>query len=291
MKEAVAKLAQRLKNVVAMRRRRAKRGQASTSRRRCARISSTVAFRFASSSTGGCESKPAGRRCCATSRIRCATSRASCCSSCTRCRTSTRACAASSSSARSGRSRSSSRRTRSRTRSIRRSPATSSTCSRTPISVAPSASSIAITSPPSTAARPSSSSGDARNNYNLPHEWVLRDIQQRAKQVIWLNPESRMTWGFGDSEMDRYQPYCDLVEECRNLNQLYRVDRSLGDAELVRRSDCSIDRGFSFWAESPSMESDAMSIEDSVLDERRRPDPRPGDEDARSSCCRTPRTS
>jgi hypothetical protein len=23
-----------------------------------------------------------------------------------------------------------------------------------------------------------------------------------------------MTWGFGDSEMDRYLPYCDVVEEC-----------------------------------------------------------------------------
>jgi uncharacterized protein with von Willebrand factor type A (vWA) domain len=65
--------------------------------------------------------------------------------------------------------------------------------------------------------------GDARNNYNLPHEWVMRDIQQRAKQVIWLNPENRMTWGFGDSEMDRYAPFCTIVEECRNLNQLYRV--------------------------------------------------------------------
>jgi uncharacterized protein with von Willebrand factor type A (vWA) domain len=65
--------------------------------------------------------------------------------------------------------------------------------------------------------------GDARNNYNLPHEWVLRDVEQRAKQVVWLNPENRMTWGFGDSEMDRYAPYCTLVEECRNLSQLYRV--------------------------------------------------------------------
>jgi hypothetical protein len=65
--------------------------------------------------------------------------------------------------------------------------------------------------------------GDARNNYNLPHEWVLRDVQQRAKQVVWLNPENRMTWGFGDSEMDRYAPFCTIVEECRNLNQLYRV--------------------------------------------------------------------
>lgn len=65
--------------------------------------------------------------------------------------------------------------------------------------------------------------GDARNNYNLPHEWALKEIRQRAKQLIWLNPENRMTWGFGDSEMDRYMPYCDVVEECRNLNQLYRV--------------------------------------------------------------------
>jgi hypothetical protein len=65
--------------------------------------------------------------------------------------------------------------------------------------------------------------GDARNNYNLPHEWVLKEIRQRAKQVIWLNPENRLTWGFGDSEMDHYLPYCDVVEECRNLNQLYRV--------------------------------------------------------------------
>src|SRR6202158_721062 len=65
--------------------------------------------------------------------------------------------------------------------------------------------------------------GDARNNYNLPQEWVLKEIQQRAKQVIWLNPENKLTWGFGDREMDRYLPYCDIDEEPRNLNQLYRV--------------------------------------------------------------------
>ncbi len=65
--------------------------------------------------------------------------------------------------------------------------------------------------------------GDARNNYNLPHDWCLREIRQRAQRLIWLNPESRSTWGFGDSEMERYALHCDLVEECRNLNQLYRV--------------------------------------------------------------------
>ncbi len=65
--------------------------------------------------------------------------------------------------------------------------------------------------------------GDARNNYNVPHEWVFKEIHQKAKQVIWLNPENRLTWGFGDSEMDRYLPFCDMVEECRNLKQLYAV--------------------------------------------------------------------
>ena len=65
--------------------------------------------------------------------------------------------------------------------------------------------------------------GDGRNNYNRPNEWVLREIQQKAKQLIWLNPESRMTWGVGDSEMPRYVPYCDVAEECRNINQLSKV--------------------------------------------------------------------
>ncbi len=65
--------------------------------------------------------------------------------------------------------------------------------------------------------------GDARNNYNAPNDWVLRDIRERARQMIWLNPENRSTWGFGDSEMHLYEKHCDIVEECRNLRQLYKV--------------------------------------------------------------------
>ncbi len=65
--------------------------------------------------------------------------------------------------------------------------------------------------------------GDARNNYNAPNAWVLQDIKAKARQVIWLNPENRSTWGFGDSEMSLYSDHCDMVEECRNLKQLYAV--------------------------------------------------------------------
>jgi len=65
--------------------------------------------------------------------------------------------------------------------------------------------------------------GDGRNNYNRPSDWVLREIRHKAKQLIWLNPESRMTWGIGDSEMPRYAPHCHVAEECRSINQLYRI--------------------------------------------------------------------
>lgn len=65
--------------------------------------------------------------------------------------------------------------------------------------------------------------GDGRNNYNDPKDWVLKELKQKAKKIIWLNPEAPTSWGFGDSEMDHYIRYCDLVEECRNLKQLTAV--------------------------------------------------------------------
>ncbi len=68
--------------------------------------------------------------------------------------------------------------------------------------------------------------GDARNNYNDPRAWCLREVHHKAKNVIWINPEAPGAWGFGDSVMDRYLPYVSVAEECRNLKQLSRlVDR------------------------------------------------------------------
>ena len=65
--------------------------------------------------------------------------------------------------------------------------------------------------------------GDARNNYNDAKAWCLRDIHNKAKNVVWLNPESPSAWGFGDSVMDKYLPYTDIAEECRNLKQLSKI--------------------------------------------------------------------
>ncbi len=69
--------------------------------------------------------------------------------------------------------------------------------------------------------------GDARSNYHDPQARALAAIQEKARQVIWLNPENRLTWGFGDSVMNEYQPYCDQVREVRNLNQLVKAVQDL----------------------------------------------------------------
>ena len=65
--------------------------------------------------------------------------------------------------------------------------------------------------------------GDARNNNGDPRLDIMQSIYQRARQVIWLNPESRRAWGSGDSEMLRYQSTCHFSSECNNLKQLERI--------------------------------------------------------------------
>ena len=70
--------------------------------------------------------------------------------------------------------------------------------------------------------------GDARNNRGNPELEIMRSIYQRSKQVIWLNPESRRSWGTGDSEMLRYRSACHYSAPCANLQQLeHVVDRLL----------------------------------------------------------------
>ena len=65
--------------------------------------------------------------------------------------------------------------------------------------------------------------GDARNNYGEAQQQVLKEIYDRSKRVIWLNPEARVSWNTGDSEMRRYGAYCHQVEECNSLMHLERV--------------------------------------------------------------------
>jgi hypothetical protein len=69
--------------------------------------------------------------------------------------------------------------------------------------------------------------GDARNNYGDPRAEILREIYDRAKRVIWLNPEPRMSWTVGDAEMKKYAPACHQVEVCNSLVHLERVVANL----------------------------------------------------------------
>jgi len=65
--------------------------------------------------------------------------------------------------------------------------------------------------------------GDARNNYGDPQTQILREIRDRSRRLIWLNPESEPFWGTGDSEMKRYLPHCHIVRKCNTVNHLERL--------------------------------------------------------------------
>ncbi|MGK0224371.1 MAG: hypothetical protein ACI9ON_003623 [Limisphaerales bacterium] len=65
--------------------------------------------------------------------------------------------------------------------------------------------------------------GDARNNHGEAHAEVLKEMYDRAKRIIWLNPEGRLSWDTGDSEMKKYGTYSHQVEECNSLMHLERV--------------------------------------------------------------------
>lgn len=80
--------------------------------------------------------------------------------------------------------------------------------------------------------------GDGRGNRNPPNAWALEEIRRRAKQLIWLSPESRGSWGLGSSDMPLYEPICHRAEVVRNLKQLGQVAE-----DLIRRSAATPRRG------------------------------------------------
>ncbi len=65
--------------------------------------------------------------------------------------------------------------------------------------------------------------GDARGNRTDPRTDIMQRLSQRAKRIIWLNPEFRSAWGTGDFDMFRYAPYCNVVTVCNTLRHLERV--------------------------------------------------------------------
>ena len=70
--------------------------------------------------------------------------------------------------------------------------------------------------------------GDGRNNYNDPRLDIFQEMARRARHTIWLNPESPLLWGTGDSDMLEYAPLCDSILQVSTLAELAAaVDRLL----------------------------------------------------------------
>jgi uncharacterized protein len=65
--------------------------------------------------------------------------------------------------------------------------------------------------------------GDARSNFSDPRADILHKVHERARRVLFLNPEPKQFWRIGDSEMRRLTPYCDRAVTCASLKDLERV--------------------------------------------------------------------
>ncbi|MEO1101019.1 MAG: VWA domain-containing protein [Pseudomonadota bacterium] len=65
--------------------------------------------------------------------------------------------------------------------------------------------------------------GDGRSNYGDPRVDLLSEMTARAKRTLWLSPEPESMWGSGDSELLRYQAYCDKMVHVMTIKDLERV--------------------------------------------------------------------
>jgi uncharacterized protein with von Willebrand factor type A (vWA) domain len=65
--------------------------------------------------------------------------------------------------------------------------------------------------------------GDGRNNYNPNNVWALKELKRKCKRLLWICPEDKRSWGFGDSEMLTYAKACHQVVVVQTLGDLARV--------------------------------------------------------------------
>ena len=69
--------------------------------------------------------------------------------------------------------------------------------------------------------------GDGRNNYGEANDWVLDEIREKARYMLWLTPEERDTWSRGDCLIETYGSYCDRVEVVKTVDDLSQVVEQL----------------------------------------------------------------
>jgi uncharacterized protein with von Willebrand factor type A (vWA) domain len=69
--------------------------------------------------------------------------------------------------------------------------------------------------------------GDGRNNFNANNSWALKDLRRKCRRLLWICPEERRSWGFGDSEMLTYAKLCHQVVVVQSLNDFAKVAEQL----------------------------------------------------------------
>jgi uncharacterized protein with von Willebrand factor type A (vWA) domain len=69
--------------------------------------------------------------------------------------------------------------------------------------------------------------GDGRNNHNAANAWALEDLKRKCKRLLWVCPEERANWGFGDSEMLTYSKQCHHAVVVNSVAALSRIAEQL----------------------------------------------------------------
>ena len=75
--------------------------------------------------------------------------------------------------------------------------------------------------------------GDGRNNGRDPNVPALEEISRACRELIWLTPEPRHSWGLGGCDLPRSAEHCDRVQVVRDLSGLRRTAERMA-AEVGR---------------------------------------------------------
>lgn len=71
--------------------------------------------------------------------------------------------------------------------------------------------------------------GDGRNNGRPANVPDLEEISRQCKELIWLTPEPRYSWGLGGCDLPHYAEHCDRVQVVRDLTGLRRTAERMAE--------------------------------------------------------------